>query len=104
MVIPNEQLGAKDPRNAIKDVTALTGCTQRSLRITTMGPGGNLPRALAVWWLAYGYQVTNVEIAELLKMSDTAVAKTLARFKGKGPRYQSDQLWEWVNALKSSGK
>ena len=95
---------SRDLSKALQEVIVVTGCTKISLTKTIMGPQGNLPRALAVWWLAYGYHATNVEISKVLKMSDSAAAKTLARFKGKGPRYQNPQLWNWVDQLKINGK
>lgn len=90
----------RDPVDALNDVVQITGCTLSSLQQTIRGAGGNLPRALAVWWLAYGYHRQNVEIAAILGMTQTAVAKTLAKFKGQDRRYQNEQLWEWLNILK----
>ncbi|MBN2718317.1 MAG: hypothetical protein JXX14_20905 [Deltaproteobacteria bacterium] len=94
----------KNFSKALLEVTDVTACTKVSLTTTSMGPQGNLPRALAVWWLCYGYRASNVEISKVLKMSESAVAKTLARFKGKGSRYQTQQIWDWVDQLKSKGK
>ncbi len=89
-------------QKALKDVVELTGCSLRSLEETHMGPRGNAPRALAAWWMVYGAGCTNVETARTLKMTESAVAKILARWKGRGKRFKDKSLWEWQKQLLES--
>lgn len=69
------------PEQALRQVAALVGVSEASLRVARLGRTGNVPRALAAWWLGRAAAMTRAEIGRLLGMTPLAVAGAANRVR-----------------------
>lgn len=76
---PAPAVCALDPVAALGQVTQLTASEGEQLLIGRRGAVGNLPRALAAWWLHRAAAQTRVQTAERLGMSVGGVASAVHR-------------------------
>lgn len=91
----------RTPAAALREVAELTGVSMYQLKTIGRGRSGNMPRALAVWWLVFGAELPPGEAAKKLGMTPNAASKILSKFRLEGVSYKSDKLWNWKMELES---
>ncbi len=80
--------------DALTKVSILTGATIDSLRTTRVGRTGNLPRALAAWWLGRAAGLSRRQVGQVLGMTPAAVGAAAHRV-----RTAEGTMAEWRDAL-----
>lgn len=82
------------PDEALAQVAALCEVSREDLLRDRRGRIGNLPRALAAWWLGRSAMLSRAAVGELLGMSPLAVAGAANRI-----RRAEGQVAEWRDML-----
>lgn len=92
---PPVETPRKSAEAALAEVCAVTGLTRDAVEASTLGPGGNRARMLAMWWLHEGAGIGTNAIARRYHMDPAATSRLLKR-----ARLAHDEPFEaWKAAL-----
>jgi len=59
---------------------------------------------VAAWWLTHGAGLSNGKAGDVLKMTPTAVSRSITRVQGQLAKNGTGQIGQWILAIKDSYK
>ena len=99
----DEKPRAIQPEDALRQVLEVSGAPQTDLYREVKGRGGNPVRTLAAWWAVQGAGLKNKEVGKMLKMSEIAVSRAVARVRRETKENAGGSLAVWASALRELG-
>ena len=90
------------PEDALRQVLQVSGAKESELFREVKGRGGNPVRTLAAWWLVQGAGLKNREVGKLLKMSEVAVSRAIARVRREMIDTADAPITVWASVLREA--